>query len=146
MSIVTPSRPAIVLVDNDAHSARLMSRMLVAHGGPAIDWLQDAPAALDALASLNLTEQDGGQLLIVVDLKTSSTATQEFIVALKQRAPRLLVVAMAPSLDRAVRNDLLDAGAGAVFERHGNLDRYRREAASIIAFWVRGQRLNAVGA
>jgi hypothetical protein len=52
---------------------------------------------------------------------------------------------MAPSLDRNVRNGLLDAGAAAVFERHGELNAYRREAANIVGFWVRNQRLDAVG-
>ena len=66
-------------------------------------------------------------------------------MALKQGAPKLLVVAMAPSLDREVRNGLLDAGAAAVFERHAELNAYRREAANIVGFWVRSQRLDAVG-
>ena len=36
-------------------------------------------------------------------------------------------------------------GAAAVFERHGELNAYRREAANIVGFWVRTQRLDAVG-
>ncbi|MFT3980650.1 MAG: hypothetical protein QM687_09300 [Ferruginibacter sp.] len=52
---------------------------------------------------------------------------------------------MAPTLDRDIRNELLDAGAAAVFERHSDITLYRREAASIIGFWVRNQRLDAVG-
>ena len=52
---------------------------------------------------------------------------------------------MSPTLDRETRNGLLDAGASAVFERHGELNAYRREAANIVGFWVRSQRLDAVG-
>ena len=57
----------------------------------------------------------------------------------------LLGAIVAASLDRDVRNELLDAGASAVFERHSDITLYRREAASIVAFWVRNQRLDAVG-
>ncbi len=83
--------------------------------------------------------------MAVVDLKSSSTATRDFVARLKQRVPELLVVAMAATLDREVRNELLEAGASAVFERHSDITLYRREAASIVAFWVRNQRLDAVG-
>ena len=52
---------------------------------------------------------------------------------------------MAPTLDRTTRENLLDAGADAVFERHAELQAYRAEAAAIVSFWVRNQRLDAVG-
>ena len=62
-----------------------------------------------------------------------------------ERSRSLVVVAMAPTLDRVVRDALLDAGADAVFERQADLQAYRSEAASIVSFWVRNQRLDAVG-
>jgi len=140
-------QPAIALVDDDVHSARLMMRMLAAHAGPPVEHLLDADEALQALTALAaLPPQDGQFTVVVVDLKSSSNATRDFILALRAAAPRLVVVAMAPSLDRDVRNCLLDAGAAAVFERHADLAAYRREAANIVGFWVRSQRLNAVGA
>jgi len=139
-------QPAIVLVDDDFHSARLMMRMLAAHAGPPVEWMEDSAAALEALSAFAaLPVKDGQFTMVIVDLKSSSTASRDFIAALKQAAPRLLVVAMAPSLDRDVRNSLLDAGAAAVFERHAELNSYRREAANIVGFWVRSQRLDAVG-
>ena len=46
----------------------------------------------------------------------------------------------------ALHGPLLDAGASAVFERHSDISLYRREAGNIVAFWVRNQRLDAVGA
>ncbi len=140
MTIFSGGRPAIALVDDDYHSARLMTRMLEAHGAPAIARLPDPEIALDALA-----DAPADQRMAVVDLKSSSAATHDFIVALKQRTPEMLVVAMAPSLDRDIRDRLLDAGASAVFERHADITLYRREVASLVAFWVRNQRLDAVG-
>ncbi|HTM79163.1 MAG TPA: hypothetical protein VL133_16235, partial [Devosia sp.] len=55
------------------------------------------------------------------------------------------VVVMAPQLERAAAEALHDAGAAAVFTRHAERDAYRREAANIISFWARSQRLDAVG-
>lgn len=136
-------QPAIALVDDDFHSARLMMRMLAAHGGPHVERLADPGAALDALTAL--AALPSAPCMVLVDLKSSSTATHDFILKLKHQAPGLLLAAMSPSLDRDTRNSLLDAGASAVFERHGDLDAYRREAANIVGFWVRSQRLDAVG-
>jgi CheY-like chemotaxis protein len=138
-------QPAIALVDDDYHSARLMTRMLEAHGGPQVMRLPDPEVAIEALAASALTPMVAGHCMVVVDLKSSSTATRDFVGRLKHSAPESLIVAMAPSLDRSVRNELLDAGASAVFERHSDITLYRREAASIVAFWVRNQRLDAVG-
>ena len=142
MTTLSGRQPAIALVDDDYHSARLMTRMLEAHGGPQVSRMPDPEVAVEALADVTPV---AGQCMAVVDLKSSSTATRDFVSRLKHRAPQLLVVAMAPSLDRDVRNELLDAGASAVFERHSDITLYRREAASIVAFWVRNQRLDAVG-
>lgn len=139
-------QPAIALVDDDYHSARLMTRMLEAHGCPQVSRLADPEAAVESLANAADAALVTNQCMAVVDLKSSSDATRDFVARLKHRAPRLLIVAMSPTLDREVRNELLDAGASAVFERHADITLYRREAASIVAFWVRNQRLDAVGA
>ena len=144
MTLSASRQPAIVLVDDDFHSARLLTRMLVAHGGPHVDRFSDPHSALESLAAVDVLP-GAAQTMVVVDLKASSTATQDFIVRLKHDAPALVIVAMSPRLDRETRNRLLDAGAAAVFERHGDLDAYRREAANIVGFWVRSQRLDAVG-
>ena len=143
MTLSSGRQPAIALVDDDFHSARLMMRMLSAHGGPHVEHMGDPEAAADALVAIGQASQ--APCMVVVDLKSSSTASRDFIHRLKGRAPGLLVVAMAPSLDRDTRNALLDAGAAAVFERHSELGAYRREAANIVGFWVRSQRLDAVG-
>ena len=144
MTTLSGRQPAIALVDDDYHSARLMTRMMEAHVAPQVLRLPDPHAAIEALTEADLSK--AAQCMTVVDLKSSSTATRDFVAQLKHRVPQLLVVAMAPSLDREVRNELLDAGASAVFERHSDISLYRREAGSIVAFWVRNQRLDAVGA
>jgi CheY-like chemotaxis protein len=145
MTTLSGRQPAIALVDDDYHSARLMTRMIEAHGGPQVSRLPDPERAVETLTDAKVASMVAGQCMAVVDLKSSSTATRDFVARLKHRAPQLLVVAMAPSLDRDVRNELLDAGASAVFERHSDITLYRREAANIVAFWVRNQRLDAVG-
>lgn len=145
MTFPSGSQPALALVDDDFHSARLMTRMLEAHGGPQVARFADQDIALEYLTECSLRPAHEEQCMAVIDLKSSSTATRDFIARLKHAAPGILVVAMAPSLDRDVRNELLDAGASAVFERHADITLYRREAAGIVAFWVRNQRLDAVG-
>lgn len=146
MTILASSQPAIVLVDDDHHSARLMTRMLAAHDGPPVSRIADPDEAAANLTAAAGAASDTVQPMVLVDLKSSSAATGDFVARLKREVPSLLVVAMAPSLDRDTRNTLLDAGAAAVFERHADLELYRREAASIVSFWVRNQRLDAVGA
>jgi CheY-like chemotaxis protein len=145
--IATPRRPFLALVDNDSHSARLLTRMLLAHGAPSVRWLDGASAAEAELGPLLADPMAQLPGLLIVDLKASSTATREFIAALRQhkRAAELVIVAMAPSLAREVRDSLIEAGATAVFERHPDIDAYRREAASIVGFWVRNQHLSAIG-
>src|SRR3569623_3019945 len=50
MTIGSDRQPAIALVDDDFHSARLMLRMLAAHGGPHVEWLREPDTALETLA------------------------------------------------------------------------------------------------
>ncbi|MEO6015308.1 MAG: response regulator [Devosia sp.] len=145
MSIFSSRQPAIALVDDDYHSARLLTRMLEAHGAPQVARVDDTDEAVDALADAYHLNPGMPPFMAVVDLKSSSNATRDFVLRLKTRAPHLLVVAMAPSLDRETRNALIDAGASAVFERHADIGAYRSEAASIVAFWVRNQHLDGVG-
>ena len=145
MTLSPDRQPAMVLVDDDHHSARLMTRMLAAHAGPVVEHISAPASALETLRGLASVPEDDGPPMVIVDLKSSSSATRDFIAKLKNEAPGLLVVAMSPTLDRTVRGQLIDAGAAAVFERHADVNLYRREAASIIAFWVRNQRLDAVG-
>jgi len=140
-------QPYMALVDDDSHSARLMIRMLLAHGAPSVSWLNGEALATAELGKL--LDDDTAALpgLVIVDLKSSSTATRDYVA--KLRAMRdgrsLLIAAIAPSLEREVRDVLLDAGADAVFERQADINSFRREAAAIVSFWVRNQHLDAVG-
>jgi CheY-like chemotaxis protein len=140
-------QPFMALVDDDSHSARLMIRMLLAHGAPSVNWLDSEAVATAELGLLLNDRKATLPGLVIVDLKSSSVATAEFVAKLRgmQDGSALLIVAMSPSLDREVREVLLEAGADAVFERQADIDFYRREAAAIVSFWVRNQRLEAVG-
>jgi CheY-like chemotaxis protein len=141
------NQPYLVLVDDDPHSARLLTRMLLAHGAPSIQWIENSAEGLSQIKELLGGAAKHLPGLVIVDLKTSSTASAEFIAEITglERSRSLVIAAMAPSLDRATRESLLDAGADAVFERHADLQAYRAEAAAIVSFWVRNQRLDAVG-
>jgi CheY-like chemotaxis protein len=148
MDLLWNSRqPYLMLVDDDAHSARLLTRMLLAHGAPSIQWVESSAEGLSQIKGL--LGEAGKHLpgLVIVDLKSSSTAAKDFIAEIVglERSRSLVIVALAPSLDRAERESLLDAGADAVFQRHADLQAYRAEAAAIVSFWVRNQRLDAVG-
>jgi len=140
-------QPFMALVDDDSHSARLMIRMLLAHGAPSVSWLDGEAIASAEFGKLLEDSQAALPGLVIVDLKSSSTATAEFIARLRGMPDgrALLIAAMAPTLDREVREVLLAAGADAVFERQPDINFYRREAAAIVSFWVRNQRLDAVG-
>lgn len=139
--------PYVALIDDDEHSAHLLTRMLLAHGSPDVRWLGGASEGRAQLqAVLNDPAADWPSLLIV-DLKAHSSANLEFLAATRPMAHQkgVPVVVMAPPLDRAGREALHHAGASAVFFRQGELDAYRREAAGIVSFWARNQRLDAVG-
>jgi CheY-like chemotaxis protein len=145
--IATPRQPYLALIDDDAHSARLMTRMLLAHGGPLVQWIDGAVPGLAELGAIVSDRTRPRPGLVIVDLKASSGATRDFVASLRQLegSGQLLVVAVSPSLDKIVRDTLLDAGADAVFQRHAEVEAYRREAASIVSFWVRNQHLDAIG-
>src|SRR5687768_5705537 len=145
--MMTAPQPFLALVDDDPHSSRLMTRMLLAHGAPSIEVLEGARAAAAKLGPLLADPNAHLPGLVIVDLKQSSNATRDFIAGLVKlpRGNELVVAALSPSPDREVRQGLLDAGAAAVFQRHADVDAYRRETASIISFWVRHQRLSAIG-
>ena len=147
MDVHGAGRPYMALVDDDSHSARLMIRMLLAHGAPSVDWMDGEAMAAADLGKL--LENDTAPLpgLVIVDLKSSSSATSDFIVKLRSMRDgrSLLIAAIAPALDKNGRDALLDAGADAVFERCADIDSFRREAAAIVSFWVRNHHLDAVG-
>lgn len=146
MNAVVTSRSRWALVDDDSHSARLLLRSLFDHSAPRTRWLGDGRRALRSLAEVG--GEEGWPELIIVDLKSRSSATRDFIAHIRMAASEngSTIIAMAPSLERDLRESLLEAGAAAVFERHGDINAYRREAAGIINFWARNQRLERVGA
>lgn len=146
MNSVVDNTPHFALVDDDAHSAHLLTRMLLAHGAPRIETFT---SAADAIARLipSLAIRAAWPTLVIVDLKAHSAANLEFVALLAPVIGKLdiPVAVMAQRPDRQHTAELHDAGAAAVFTRHAELDAYRREAANIVSFWARSQRLDAVG-
>lgn len=146
MSTVVDNTPYFALVDDDAHSAYLLSRMLAAHGSPRVQTFTDAAEAIARLIP-SLGTPAVWPTLLIVDLKAHSAANLEFVATLapvigKREIP---IAVMVQRPDRKMSAELHDAGAAAVFTRHAELDAYRREAANIASFWARSQRLDAVG-
>ena len=139
--------PFVALIDDDQHSAHLLTRMLVAHGSPHVHWYGGADDGMACLQSVLRDVSANWPGLIIVDLKAHSGANLEFVASIQQLARQkgVPVVVMAPPLDRQSRQALEDAGASAVFFRQAELDAYRREAAGLVSFWARTQRLDAVG-
>lgn len=140
-------QPFMALVDDDSHSARLMIRMLLAHGAPSVSWLDGEAMATTEIGKLLDNDTAALPGLVIVDLKSTSNATPEFITKLRgmRDGRSLLIGALAPNLERETREIYLSAGADAVFERQADIDSFRREAAAIVSFWVRNQHLDAVG-
>lgn len=129
------SQPNVALVDDDFFSARQMTRHLGAAGAGAMTHFASADLAMAGLA--RMTREGAAPDLVIVDLKSSSQASATFVALVGTIIPQLLVVAMAPSLDRDVRQSLHDAGAAAVFERCPDLELFKRETNAIIEFWRR---------
>jgi DNA-binding response OmpR family regulator len=147
LNVYVDNAPFVALIDDDQHSAHLLTRMLLAHGSPDVHSYGNA---MDGAARLHAVLSDvnaNWPSLLIVDLKSHSGANLEFISSIQHLARQkgVPVVVMAPTLDREGRQALLDAGASAVFFRQAELDAYRREAAGIVSFWARNQRLDAVG-
>lgn len=139
--------PFVALIDDDQHSAQLLTRMLLAHGAPEIRWYgaqSDAQARLTAELANPRADRPG---LIIVDLKAHSGANVEFLRSVNHmlRQSGILAVAMVQPVDQSQHDSLRQAGAAAIFNRHAELAAYRREAASLVSFWARSQRLEAVG-
>ena len=128
-------QPSVVLVDDDFFSARQMIRYLGTAGAGPVTHFASADLAVAGL--LRLTHDGATPDLVVVDLKSSSAASAVFIAQLLAGQPGLFVVAMAPSLDRDVREALHQSGAVAVFERCADLTLFKRETSAIIEFWRR---------
>ena len=147
MNDYVENMPFVALVDDDQHSAHLLTRMLLAHGAPHIQWYGGADDGRAMLTGVLANPAANWPSLLIVDLKAHSAANLEFIASIQSLARQkgVPVVVMAPLLDREGREALHDAGASAVFFRHAELDAYRREAAGIVSFWARSQRLDAVG-
>ena len=139
--------PFVALIDDDRHSAHLLTRMLIAHGSPDVHWFGNATDGVARLHSVLGNGSANWPGLLIVDLKAHSGANLEFVASIKHltRQKGVPVVVMAQTLDRQDRQALEDAGASAVFFRQAELDAYRREAAGIVSFWARTQRLDAVG-
>ena len=139
--------PFVALIDDDQHSAHLLTRMLIAHGSPDVQWYGHAVDGVERLQSVLGNVSANWPGLVIVDLKSHSGANLEFVASIQQLARQkgVPVVVMAATLDRPGRQALEDAGASAVFFRQAELSAYRREAAGIVSFWARTQRLDAVG-
>ena len=139
--------PFVALIDDDQHSAHLLTRMLIAHGSPDVHWYGNAGDGMARLHSVLGNASANWPGLLIVDLKAHSGANLEFVASIQHLARQkgVPVVVMSQTLARQDRQALEDAGASAVFFRQAELDAYRREAAGIVSFWARTQRLDAVG-
>ena len=73
----------MALVDDDSHSARLMIRMLLAHGAPSVSWLNGEALASEELGKVLADSHATLPGLVIVDLKSSSTASADFIRKLR---------------------------------------------------------------
>ena len=139
--------PFLALIDDDQHSAYLLTRMLLAHGSPNIQHYGDAvdgSTRLQAVLDGPPTHWPG---LIIVDLKAHSQANHDFVAALQPTARQkgVPIVVMSQPTGRQGRQALHEAGASAIFFRQAELGAYRSEAASIVSFWARFERLDTVG-
>lgn len=136
----------VALIDDDARSANLLTRTLVAHSAPGVQYYGDGVAALPRLQAVISDSAANRPAMIVLDLKAHSAANLDYLVTIapllaKIDIPFVVLTAQADTQSRA----LLDHGAAAVFVRHADRDAYRRVAADIIEFGTPSERPVAVG-
>ncbi len=143
----TQAQNYITLVDDDETSATKLISMLLAHGAPSVSLQHDKTRYLKELKALLTHHDDTLPSMIIVDFKGFPAAAAAFVSSIRALpgAQSLLIAAMADDLSRPVRDVLLNAGANAVFARQSTTDGFRCEAAELVSFWVRNQRLEAVG-
>tara|TARA_R110002020_G_scaffold16586_8_gene58610 strand:- start:301 stop:735 length:435 start_codon:yes stop_codon:yes gene_type:complete len=137
----------VALIDDDEHSAHLLTRTLVEQGAHGVQCYGDATKAFIRLRAVLGDATAARPVLIILDLKEHSGANLEFLAAIRQLTRRhdVPVVVLAHQADDSCREALLASGAAAVFARHGERDAYRRVAAEIIEFATLEQRPEAVG-
>lgn len=137
----------VALIDDDEHSAHLLTRTLVDQGAHGVQGYGDAIAALVRLKAVLSDASATRPSLIVVDLKAHSGANLEFMGTIQQltRQSGVPVVVLSPQLEEQGRRALIESGAAAVFVRHAERDAYRRVAADIVEFGTLTQRPVAVG-
>ncbi|UYO01067.1 MAG: response regulator transcription factor [Devosia sp.] len=139
--------PFIALVDDDAHSANLLIRALTAQGAPRVRPLFGDAEGIESLLAMIGDVENTWPDIVVIDLKAHSGANADFLAQyhplLRQKG--IPVAVMAAPTGRDGRQDLLDSGASAVFFRQAEREAYLNEAAAIVSFWARQQRLDAVG-
>ena len=131
MTAHLPGQPFMALIDDDSHSARLMIRMLLAHGAPSVSWMQGEDHAEAELAGPLADPRSTVPGLVIVDLKSSSDATRAFIGKLRAMpgGEHLLVAAMASGAQgtdpiravEAVTAGIAFLGAGAIFQTRGTV-------------------------
>ena len=136
----------VALIDDDEHSAHLLTRTLVGQGAHGVQFYGDAAQARLRLQAVLNDPTATWPSLIIVDLKEHSGANLEFITSIRQltRQNGVSVVVLAKT-DEFARQALLASGAAAVFERHAERDAYHRTAAEIVEFVTLERRPEAVG-
>jgi CheY-like chemotaxis protein len=147
-AVWTDRQPYLALIDDDPESARLLTRMLLAHGAPSIRWLQNEEEAVAELSRQLSDRYAHVPELVIVDLKSAPDATSSMVRTLRALpyAHYLLIATLAHSPTRRVHDAHRSAGADAVVVRVADTTDCRREAAKLVSLWVRNQRLNAIGA
>lgn len=132
--------PVFALIDDHIHSARLFARTLRSTDAfVRVRWMGNAGRALRSLERLLSDRGTGTPDMIIVDLKASSAANENFLarIAPQARAAGIPVAVLATGLDHDKRQRLLSAGATAAFDRHAEHGAYRRQVERISSYWVR---------
>lgn len=146
MTTQDDGRPVFGLVDDNVHSARLLSRTLAGGDFPArVIWLGNAGRAQRTLGARLAAS---GLDMVIVDLKTHSKATEDFISRIAGNCAQagVRIAAISDDLSGETRNALIGAGAEAVFQRYHDLASYRAEMEMLTSFWVRESRIWSIRA
>jgi DNA-binding NarL/FixJ family response regulator len=137
----------VALIDDDAYSADLLMRTISLRKGPPVDWCGSPATGRRYLEQALGAPERHLPIGVVIDLKARSGANSAFLREIGPLLARVGVpaVVMLSSHDSAAREDVLEAGAAAVFFRLAEREAYRSEVAELLSFLAHHPRLDAVG-
>ncbi len=138
-------QPMFYLIDDDQNSAAFLMRKLdsaESRFGVQCQWFNSAESGHEMMMAISATSSQDRPDLVIVDLKSSSQANENFLVSVAEiaRSAGVPLVTMVNSADTDKRAALRRAGADEIFKRPADVMEYRSEVERLIEFSAQSKR------